>query len=102
MEGGSSSSAEGDTSEDDLGHLASNVAFLIWADKNGVISQGDFDGSMEYGLSFKGTGLGLCPVYHRVRRGCRPGTSVRVQELSSLSGLCLRDFPDQVCPKKWS
>ena len=39
-------SAEGDTSEDHLGHLASNVAFLIWADKNGVILQKDFDGSM--------------------------------------------------------
>jgi hypothetical protein len=33
---------EGDRSEDHLGHLACNVAFLIWAVKNGVVSQEDF------------------------------------------------------------
>jgi hypothetical protein len=33
---------EGDTSEDHLGHLASNVAFLVWAIRNGVIAQEDF------------------------------------------------------------
>src|SRR5260370_28684202 len=33
---------EGDASEDPLAHLASNVAFLIWAVKNGVVAQEDF------------------------------------------------------------
>src|SRR5439155_14372890 len=33
---------EGDTSEDHLGHLACNVAFLVWAVKKGIISQDDF------------------------------------------------------------
>ncbi len=33
---------EGDASEDHLAHLASNVAFLIWAVKNGVVAQEDF------------------------------------------------------------
>jgi dATP/dGTP diphosphohydrolase len=37
---------EGDTSEDHMGHLACNVAFLIWAVKNGIISQEDFNGPM--------------------------------------------------------
>ena len=33
---------EGDASEDHLAHLACNVAFMIWAVKNGVVTQGDF------------------------------------------------------------
>jgi len=33
---------EGDASEDHLAHLACNVAFLIWAVKNGVVAQEDF------------------------------------------------------------
>ena len=33
---------EGDTGEDHLAHLACNVAFLLWAVSNGVISQKDF------------------------------------------------------------
>ena len=33
---------EGDRSEDHLAHLACNVAFLIWAIKNGVLSEEDF------------------------------------------------------------
>jgi hypothetical protein len=35
---------EGDAGEDHLAHLAANVAFLIWAVKNGVVSQHDFSG----------------------------------------------------------
>src|SRR5437016_1559977 len=34
---------EGDKSEDHLGHLACNVAFLVWAVKNGAMSQEDFN-----------------------------------------------------------
>ncbi len=34
---------ESDTSEDHLAHLACNVAFLIWAVKNTIISQEDFE-----------------------------------------------------------
>src|SRR5439155_16737068 len=34
---------EGDRREDHLAHLACNVAFMIWAVKNGIISQDDFD-----------------------------------------------------------
>ena len=37
---------EGDRSEDHLAHLACNVALLIWAVKNGVISRNDFGASM--------------------------------------------------------
>jgi Domain of unknown function (DUF5664) len=33
---------EGDASEDHLAHLACNVAFLIWAIRNGVVAQDDF------------------------------------------------------------
>jgi len=33
---------EGDTSEDHLGHLACNAAFMIWGVKNGVVLQEDF------------------------------------------------------------
>ena len=33
---------EGDTSEDHLAHLACNVAFMIWAIRNGVVAQDDF------------------------------------------------------------
>ena len=33
---------EGDRSEDHLGHLASNVAFMVWAVKHRVVSQDDF------------------------------------------------------------
>ena len=33
---------EGDASEDHLAHLASNVAFLIWAVRNGIVAQEDF------------------------------------------------------------
>jgi dATP/dGTP diphosphohydrolase len=33
---------EGDTSEDHLGHLACNAAFMIWAVKNRIISQEHF------------------------------------------------------------
>src|SRR2546427_12296808 len=33
---------EGDWSEHHLGHLACNVAFLIWAVKKGIISREDF------------------------------------------------------------
>ena len=33
---------EGDASEDHLAHLACNVAFMIWAVKNGVVAQDDF------------------------------------------------------------
>ena len=33
---------DGDASEDHLGHLACNVAFMIWAVENGVMSQDDF------------------------------------------------------------
>src|SRR5436853_840577 len=33
---------EGDPSEDHLAHLACNTAFMIWAVKNGVMSQDDF------------------------------------------------------------
>ena len=33
---------EGDASEDHLAHLACNVAFMIWAVKNGVVAQEDF------------------------------------------------------------
>ena len=38
---------EGDRSEDHLGHLACNVAFMIWVVKNGIISQDDFGGPMQ-------------------------------------------------------
>ena len=34
---------EGDRSEDHLGHLACNVAFMVWAVKKGVVSQEDFE-----------------------------------------------------------
>jgi hypothetical protein len=37
---------EGDASEDHLGHPASNVAFKVWAVRNGIISQDDFGGPM--------------------------------------------------------
>jgi len=37
---------EGDRSEDHLAHLACNVAFMIWAIENGIVSQDDFDGPM--------------------------------------------------------
>ena len=37
---------EGDTSEDHLGHLACNVAFLVWAVKKGIVTQDDFGESM--------------------------------------------------------
>ena len=37
---------EGDKSEDHLAHLACNVAFMIWAIENGIVSQDDFDGPM--------------------------------------------------------
>ena len=33
---------EGDMSEDHLGHLASNAAFIVWAVQNGVVLQDDF------------------------------------------------------------
>ncbi len=33
---------KGDASEDHLAHLASNVAFLIWAVRNGAVAQEDF------------------------------------------------------------
>src|SRR5437867_5940316 len=33
---------EGDRSEDHLAHLACNVAFMVWAVKNEIISQDDF------------------------------------------------------------
>ena len=38
---------EGDRSEDHLGHLACNVAFMVWAIKNRIISQDDFGGPMQ-------------------------------------------------------
>ncbi len=38
---------EGDTTEDHLAHLACNVAFMIWAVKNGVVAQDDFSGSTQ-------------------------------------------------------
>ena len=37
---------EGDRSEDHLAHLVCNVAFMIWAIENGIVSQDDFDGPM--------------------------------------------------------
>jgi hypothetical protein len=33
---------EGDKREDHLAHLACNVAFMVWAVKNGVMSRDDF------------------------------------------------------------
>ena len=33
---------EGDRNEDHLAHLACNLAFMVWAVKNGVVSQKDF------------------------------------------------------------
>ena len=38
---------EGDRSEDHLAHLACNVAFMIWAVKNGIVSQEDFGRSIQ-------------------------------------------------------
>jgi dATP/dGTP diphosphohydrolase len=40
---------EGDRREDHLAHLACNVAFLVWAIKNRVVLQEDFDAAMEHG-----------------------------------------------------
>jgi len=37
---------EGDRSEDHLGHLACNVAFMVWAVENHIISQDDFNNRM--------------------------------------------------------
>ena len=38
---------EGDKNEDHLAHLGCNVAFMVWAVKNGVVSQEDFRGPMQ-------------------------------------------------------
>jgi len=37
---------EGDRSENHLAHLACNVAFMVWAVENRIISQEDFNGLM--------------------------------------------------------